>query len=101
MRTRLDQYRKGDHQPGDSRLKVILWTVVNALFLKSGWNLSSGFKIALLRLFGAHIGIGVVIKPSVSVKYPWHLTIGDHAWIGEHVWIDNLVQVTIGSHVCL
>ncbi len=101
MKTRLDTYDKNDHRPGASRVKIILWAVVNAIFLKSGWNLSSGFKIALLRLFGARIGHGVVIKPSVSVKYPWRLVIGDHAWIGEHAWIDNLADVKIGSHVCI
>ncbi len=55
----------------------------------------------LLRLFGARIGRGVVIKPAVNIKYPWKLIVGDHCWIGENVWIDNLADVKIGSHVCL
>lgn len=55
----------------------------------------------MLRLFGAKIGCGVVIKPRVNIKYPWNLTIGDHTWIGEGVWIDNLASVTIGSNCCL
>ncbi len=55
----------------------------------------------LLRLFGAKIGVQVVIKPKVNIKYPWLLEISDHAWIGEKVWIDNLVQVSIGSHACI
>ena len=55
----------------------------------------------LLRLFGANIGKGVIIKPSVIIKYPWNLSIGDYTWIGENVWIDNLSQVTIGSNVCI
>ncbi len=55
----------------------------------------------LLRLFGAQIGKGVVIKPGVNIKYPWKLSIGDYSWIGEKVWIDNLDQVTIGRHCCL
>ena len=52
-------------------------------------------------MFGASVGKGVVIKPSVQIKYPWKLSIGDYAWIGEHVWIDNLDQVTIGDHACI
>ena len=55
----------------------------------------------LLRLFGASVGSGVVIKPRVTIKYPWKLAVGDHSWIGEQVWIDNLDQVTIGAHVCV
>ena len=55
----------------------------------------------MLRLFGAKIGKGVLIKPYVTIKYPWYLEIGDFTWIGEHVWIDNLAQVKIGAHVCI
>ena len=39
-------------------------------------------KKSVLVLFGAKIGKGVVIKPSVNVKYPWNLKIGHHVWIG-------------------
>ena len=61
----------------------------------------SGLKIRLLRLFGARIGKGVRIKPSLNIKYPWKLEIGDYTWIGEGVWIDNLAKVTIGNNACL
>jgi putative colanic acid biosynthesis acetyltransferase WcaF len=43
----------------------------------------------------------VVIRPGVRVKYPWRLSIGDHAWIGEDCWIDNLEQITVGRDACL
>ena len=62
---------------------------------------NDGFKKWLLRKFGAKIGKGVFIKPSVNIKYPWNLTIGDDTWIGEGVWIDNLGKVSIGSNVCI
>jgi putative colanic acid biosynthesis acetyltransferase WcaF len=54
-----------------------------------------------LRLFGARIGEGVLIKPGVHVKQPWRLEIRDHSWIGERAWIDNLDDVRIGAHVCV
>lgn len=55
----------------------------------------------MLRLFGARIGKGVVIKPRVNVKYPWNLSIGEYTWLGENVWIDNLGKVSIGSNCCI
>ena len=55
----------------------------------------------MLKIFGAKIGSGVILKPGINIKYPWHLKIGDNCWIGENVWIDNLSQVTIKSDVCL
>jgi putative colanic acid biosynthesis acetyltransferase WcaF len=42
-----------------------------------------------------------VIKPRVTVKYPWFLELGDHVWLGEGVWIDNHTTVAIGSDVCI
>jgi len=69
--------------------------------VRSYWLPVSGFKVFLLRLFGAKIGEGVRIKPGVLIKFPWRLSMGDYVWLGENLWIDNLAQVTIESHVCL
>lgn len=88
-------------QIGASRLVQILWYLVNICFFKNPLNVSSGIKVSLLRLFGARVGVGVVIKPSVNIKYPWKLIVGNHAWIGEGVWIDNLSDVHIGDHAVL
>jgi putative colanic acid biosynthesis acetyltransferase WcaF len=86
---------------GTSTIKQVLWYFVNVLFFKNPINISSGSKVVLLRMFGATIGKGVVIKPAVNIKYPWKLKIGDYSWIGEDVWIDNLANVTIGDNVCV
>lgn len=101
MKVRLDQYNNEWYEPGAGPLKRTAWYFVNVLFFKNGWNPVSGLKVRLLRLFGARVGKGVVIKPAVNIKYPWKLTVGNHVWIGEQVWIDNLDEVTIGHHVCL
>jgi len=52
-------------------------------------------------MFGAKIGKGVHIKPTVNIKYPWLLELGNYVWIGEKVWIDNLEKISIGNNVCL
>ncbi len=86
---------------GATKLKQVLWYVVNMLFVQNTWLPLSGLKIFLLRLFGANIGNGVVIKPNVKIKFPWKLVVGANSWIGEGVWIDNLDKVTIGKSVCI
>ncbi|HLZ86214.1 MAG TPA: WcaF family extracellular polysaccharide biosynthesis acetyltransferase [Puia sp.] len=86
---------------GASRGKQMAWYLVNILFFKNPLNIISSLKVSLLRLFGARLGQGVVVKPAVNIKYPWKLRVGDHTWIGEEVWIDNLSEVVIGSHVTL
>ena len=86
---------------GAGKLKQFAWYFTNILFLKNSFNISSGIKTFLLKLFGAKIGKGVIIKPSVNIKYPWKLQIGNNVWIGEEVWIDNLSNVLIGDSVTL
>jgi putative colanic acid biosynthesis acetyltransferase WcaF len=83
------------------KLKQVCWYAVNVLFFKNPFVTGSGFKIFLLRLFGAVVGRGVVIKPCVNIKYAWKLSIGNYSWIGEQVWIDNLAEVSIGNNVCI
>lgn len=100
LKTDLSTYRNDWYQPG-AKLKRLLWYVVSLLFFRGAWAVFSGVKVFWLRLFGAQVGEGVVIKPSVHIKYPWKLKIGSHCWIGEQVWIDNLDQVTLEDHVCI
>jgi putative colanic acid biosynthesis acetyltransferase WcaF len=100
MKTNLASFNNSHYRPGAGRLKMVLWYLVNACFINSFLPFS-GLRVFLLRLFGAKIGAGVVLKPYINVKYPWRLVIGDHCWIGEQVWIDNLDDVQIGSHVCV
>jgi putative colanic acid biosynthesis acetyltransferase WcaF len=101
QKTNLSTYNNSPFHPGGNLIKRGLWYYLNALFLKTSLVPSNGFKVFLLRLFGAKIGKKVTVKPGVNVKYPWHLTIGDHTWIGENVWIDSLVPVIIGNNVCI
>ena len=99
-RVDLEQYKKDPKIRGRSILVDVLWNVVQFLFVSS-FQPSSSLRIFLLRMFGAKIGKGVVIKPYTRIKFPWKLQVGDHSWIGESVWIDNLDTVTIGNHCCL
>lgn len=100
MKTDLSRFNTGQYSAGP-KWKVLSWYFINYYIFNSAFPWPYGFKSSLLRLFGAKVGKGLVIKTKVRVKNPWRLTIGDHCWIGESVWIDNLEDVTLGSHVCL
>ena len=97
----LSKFNNDWYDTGAGKVKRLLWFLVNGILLQSRINAFSSCKVCLLRLFGARVGNGVVIKPSVNIKYPWLLSIGDNVWIGERVWIDNLAKITIGNNVCL
>ncbi len=101
MQTDLSKYNNSWYNTGAGSLKRIFWFYTSAVFFQSNFFPIVGLKVFLLKLFGAKIGKGVMIKPSVNIKYPWNLTIKDYAWIGEDVWIDSLVPVSIGVSACI
>jgi putative colanic acid biosynthesis acetyltransferase WcaF len=79
----------------------MLWMFVNALLFQNSVLPAYKLKTWTLRLFGATIGEGVVIKPRVTIKHPWYLTIGDHSWIGEAAWLECVSYVRIGKHAVI
>jgi len=100
MKTNLSSFNNSWFKPGN-KLKVLLWYFVNVLFINNSLFPISKLKVLLLRIFGAKVGDGVFIKPSVNIKYPWNLIVGNNVWIGEGVWIDNLAKVYIKDNVCI
>ncbi|MBV9034817.1 MAG: WcaF family extracellular polysaccharide biosynthesis acetyltransferase [Acidobacteriaceae bacterium] len=98
---RLRSFRNSWYRPGRSIFWQLGWFFLGLPLLRSSLIPSSAFRVRILRLFGATIGDGVVIKPGVRVKYPWRLAVGDACWLGEDCWIDNLADVCIGNNVCV
>ena len=99
-KTDLSKYNNHGYRSGNFLVRLA-WYFSNILFFKSRFLPISFVKVILLRLFGAKIGKGVLIKPSVNIKYPWKLKVGNNVWMGEDVWIDNLELVDISDNVCI
>jgi putative colanic acid biosynthesis acetyltransferase WcaF len=89
------------YELGRSWLVRVAWFFGGSPLVRSQLLPSSAIRRGILRLFGAEIGTGVVIKPGVKIKFPWLLKVGDYSWIGEDCWIDNLALVVLGKNVCL
>lgn len=88
------------YDKGRGKLAQLAWMVAQSLLVRPWW-VSNVFRVRVLRLFGASIGSGVLIRHRVRIHWPWKLVIGDHSWIGEGAWILNLEPVTIGADVCV
>jgi len=101
MEIDLSRFDNSWYNPGRGILVRTVWYFINALFLQNPLNPSSKLKVFILKMFGAKIGLGVVLKPSINIKYPWNLEIGDYSWIGEGAWLDSLGKIKIGQHCCL
>ncbi|WP_171036512.1 putative colanic acid biosynthesis acetyltransferase [Dyadobacter sediminis] len=80
---------------------VQLWWIIQALFFKTSPQFMYGWRRFLMRLFGAKIGKGVILRPSVHTQFPWKVTIGDYSWIGDHAVLYSLGPITIGSNVVI
>jgi len=80
---------------------VQCWWVVQATLFRLSPQFMFGWRNWLLRIFGARIGVGVHVRPTARITYPWKVTIGDWSWIGDETLIYSLEQIVIGSHVSI
>ena len=83
---------------GKPKWYVMLWWLVQAIAFPLSLHNFNFFRRFLLRLFGAKIGRGVIIRPSARFTFPWKVKIGDYSWIGDDVMFYSLDRITVGSH---
>jgi putative colanic acid biosynthesis acetyltransferase WcaF len=82
------------------KFRLGIWYLLQHIFFKSSF-FPSFLRAPLLKLFGASVGRGVLIRRGVQVHFPWNLEIGDNCWVGEQVWFINHAKISIGSDVCI
>lgn len=92
--------RKAQKYSAATQAARVLWALAWPLFRLSPRPLW-GWRRFLLRMFGAHIGQGVHIYPSVRITMPWNLHIGDQSAVGDRALLYNLGRLTIGRQVTI
>ena len=98
---KLDQFALPPNFRGRNSLVCQAWWLVQSLLFSTSPQFLYGWRIFLLRLFGAKIGKNVIIRPSVKITYPWKLTIGDNSWIGDQVDLYTLGEINIGKNAVI
>jgi putative colanic acid biosynthesis acetyltransferase WcaF len=83
---------------GRSGLVVLLWQTIQATVFAWSPQPAYAWRRWLLKLFGAQVGAGVIIRQTARVTYPWKVVFGDHCWIGDHAEIYSLAPITIGNN---
>jgi putative colanic acid biosynthesis acetyltransferase WcaF len=94
---KLEDYKVAAAYRGRSALFVQFWWLVQATLFRGSPQVLYGFRRWLLRRFGAQIGTGALIRPSVTVTYPWKVKIGDYSQIGDDVVIYSYAEISIGN----
>jgi putative colanic acid biosynthesis acetyltransferase WcaF len=74
----------------------LLWALIHPLFRYSP-RIFWSWRVWILRVFGASIGSGVHIFPTVSIILPWNLAIGSQSSIGDGANLYNLGLISIGA----
>ncbi|WP_271504825.1 WcaF family extracellular polysaccharide biosynthesis acetyltransferase [Bradyrhizobium sp. CCBAU 11357] len=95
----LSRYANPEGLRGRSALFVQVWWIVEALLVRPTPQIFFAWRRLVLRLFGAKIGPGVLIRPSVRIVYPWKVSIGANSWIGDDVHLYSLGEIEIGHDV--
>ena len=86
---------------GASKFKETIWYLFKTFFFLSALPYPSRLKVGILKMFGAKIGHGVIIKPRVNIHFPWKLSIGNFVWIGEEAFLLNFETLRIEDNVCI
>jgi len=86
---------------GKSRFHVQIWHFVQNILFGLSPQFMYGWRNFLLRNFGAKIGKGVRIRPSVKILHPWKLEIGNWTWIGDGVSLLSSCKISIGSNTVI
>lgn len=86
---------------GRSGFLVQLWWLVQFFLFKPSPQFMYGWRRFLLRMFGASLGKNVIIRPSVTVQFPWKIRIGHNSWVGDDVVLYSLGEINIGNNVCI
>ncbi len=91
-----------DAIPLGTKLRRLLWSIAYGLLFrlspKTGFN---GWRIFLLRLFGATIGSGCRIAPTCRIWHPCNLDLGDQVCLAEEADIYCVGKIQIGSNVTI
>jgi putative colanic acid biosynthesis acetyltransferase WcaF len=97
----LQQHKVPKDFRGRNKFIVQLWWITQSTIFACSPQICYGWRRFLLRLFGAKIGKGVLIRPSAKFTYPWKVTIGDHSWIGDDCVFYSLGEIHIGKNVSI
>lgn len=75
-----------------------LWGVASALLFRPTHRLMHGWRRGVLRAFGARVGAGARVDPSVRIWAPWNLELGAACTVGPRVDLYSVAAIRIGEN---
>jgi putative colanic acid biosynthesis acetyltransferase WcaF len=85
-----------------SRLARFIWNFIWFLFARPiPRRMLNGWKLSLLRIFGARIERHAVVYSDARVYMPWNLELAEYSILGSEVDCYNVDKIKIGPHVVI
>lgn len=86
--------------PVRERILRLLWNIVWLFFCRAtpSWGFR-GWRLFILKCFGAKAGKGCVVYPSCKIWAPWNLEMGDYVCLAEDVDCYTVAPIKLGNKV--
>jgi putative colanic acid biosynthesis acetyltransferase WcaF len=82
-----------------NQLVRLIWTLVWFIFARPlPRSFGNGWKLFLLRLFGAKVHSKAVVYSSARIYMPWNLEMAEYACLSPEVDCYNVDKIIIGPH---
>lgn len=82
-----------------NQINRMVWTLVWTVFaMPFPRRFCNGWKLLLLKLFGAKLHKTAVVYSSVKVYMPWNLEMHEYSCLGPDVDCYNVAKIIIGAH---
>ena len=102
------KYKNTTWHPGRCKLSILLWRCTGMWMIKHlpcccetyGERFFNNIRLFLLRLFGARVGSGVVVR-ACEIYFPWNLDIANNVWLGFECKLYSLVRIKLGNNTCI
>lgn len=96
----VEKNRKATKYSYAEQAKRILWGLAIPFFRFSP-RIFWGWRRAILKMFGAKVGRGSHIYPSVRITMPWNISFGESCAIGEDARLYALGKIEIGERATI
>lgn len=85
--------------PWTTREKIgrALWMLIGRPVFRLTFHNWYGVRRFILRRFGATVGEGVRVRPTVRIEVPWNIALQDDCVVGDHAILYSLGKITIGE----
>lgn len=92
-----------ESSPWSFREKVgrALWMLVGRTLFRWSFHNWYGYRSMLLRGFGAKVGKGVAVRPTVRIEVPWMLDLEDEVTVGDFAILYSLGRIRIGARTII